>query len=871
MSRSIPAAIASVVLVAVVVARARAGDAAPRMLSVDHASIVSRGDLHYDKPAQRSEEGMPIGNGRTGTLVWTTPAALRMQINRVDVFGVDSTTHSFPRPHTEYASGCGYVDVQFDDDVLAGDQFKQDLSIYDGVMSVAGNGVSARVLAANDRDVIAIEIDDRRSQPRPINIDLRMLRYGQQYIRGTANDFARQHASVVQTNAHTATSKMDIRDGRVVLTQEFREAEFYDASAVVIGVIGRDAKASYYNESTVRLAAPAGGGKFTVLIASAASFDPKEDVAAAAVKQLDGVGDFEKLLASHQKWWHDFWSKSFVRLHSDDGDADYVAANYAYFLYVMASSSRGGNYPPRFGGMIWYTNGDMRAWGSQYWWANQSCYFNGLSPTNHFELMDPMFAMYSKMYDACATAAKQQWGSQGIWIPETTFFNGPDQLPDDIAAEMQDLYLLRKPWKDRSQKFIDYAQTVQSFNSRWNWISQNGKWELGRWIAEDKGAPPFGHVTHIFGTTAKIAKLYWQRYEYTQDVAWLRDRAYPMVKGAVEFYRNFPNLKKEADGKYHINHTNSNEPAWGVRDSDEDMSAMHGIVGPCIRASEILGFDASMRTTWQEFLQNLAPIPTSDLHDALKPENYDGPPIWVKGLHPAAKEAVGGPDSNTSPEFDFELCTLESTDERLRAIANATFDRAFRGNPIGPETHVATLSRLPISAAMLGRAEAVRYLLPSQLRAEDAARNNAPGVMRNRMSLREGPGATDCQRLGRVAEALHLALLQSSPARPGGEAVIRIAPALPKQWDADFTLLARGNFLVTASIDKGLVRGVEIESRSGGECRIRNPWLDKPLALYVNGQKSREVSDSILKIPTSKGDVLTLLPAGTKPVQKRAA
>ena len=28
-------------------------------------------------------------------------------------------------------------------------------------------------------------------------------------------------------------------------------------------------------------------------------------------------------------------------------------------------------------------------------------------------------------------------------------------------------------------------------------------------------------------------------------------------------------FRKDADGKYHIHHTNSNEPAWGVRDSDE--------------------------------------------------------------------------------------------------------------------------------------------------------------------------------------------------------------------------------------------------------------------------------------------------------------
>ena len=63
---------------------------------------------------------------------------------------------------------------------------------------------------------------------------------------------------------------------------------------------------------------------------------------------------------------------------------------------------------------------------------------------------------------ACATAARQQWGSRGIWIPETTHFSGPDVLPDDIAAEMQDLYLLRKPWAQRSERFQRYTETVQS-------------------------------------------------------------------------------------------------------------------------------------------------------------------------------------------------------------------------------------------------------------------------------------------------------------------------------------------------------------------------------------------------------------------------
>ena len=46
-------------------------------------------------------------------------------------------------------------------------------------------------------------------------------------------------------------------------------------------------------------------------------------------------------------------------MHSADGQADFVEQNYTYFLYLMGSTSRG-SFMPRFGGMLFYTNGDMR-------------------------------------------------------------------------------------------------------------------------------------------------------------------------------------------------------------------------------------------------------------------------------------------------------------------------------------------------------------------------------------------------------------------------------------------------------------------------------------------------------------------------------
>jgi hypothetical protein len=83
---------------AICLATFAAGSAfAQGLVKIDRQRQIARADLDYTTPASRSEEGMPLGNGRMGTLVWTTPSAIRLQVNRVDVHAMDSTTCSFPR------------------------------------------------------------------------------------------------------------------------------------------------------------------------------------------------------------------------------------------------------------------------------------------------------------------------------------------------------------------------------------------------------------------------------------------------------------------------------------------------------------------------------------------------------------------------------------------------------------------------------------------------------------------------------------------------------------------------------------------------------------------------------------------------------
>jgi hypothetical protein len=241
-------------------------------------AIVSRADRIYTTPVARGE-GIPIGNGRLGAVVWTTPRALKFQINRGDIPPIDLEL-----------AGSGA-------DVFIVGGTNQRLSIYEGLIDVKAVGVHARMVAWPERDVIAIEVDDRRAAPEPIQINI-------------------------------TASQIAAKDGRIVLTQNFQEGAHRAKSAVAIALLGRRTLTRVSNETEGRIVSPGERGRMVILIASAATLDPGQDVAAMALGNLDAAAakSFDDLAGDTAEWWYDFWQNSTIALNSADG---------TYNLYLM--------------------------------------------------------------------------------------------------------------------------------------------------------------------------------------------------------------------------------------------------------------------------------------------------------------------------------------------------------------------------------------------------------------------------------------------------------------------------------------------------------------------------------------------------------
>jgi hypothetical protein len=211
-----------------------------------------------------------------------------LQINRVDIPPID----------LELARSSG--------DVFTRDGTHQRLSVYEGLLDVRAAGVNVRILAWHERDVIAIEVDDRREVPEPIQIDLRVPR-----------------------PAITA------RDGRILLTQNVQEGGRRASSAVAIALLGRRTFTRVATETEARIVSPGERGRVVILIASATTLDSGQDVAAMALRNLDTAAakSFDDLAGDTAEWWYDFWQHSAI-------DVDSVDRTYNLYLMRAMGSTR---------------------------------------------------------------------------------------------------------------------------------------------------------------------------------------------------------------------------------------------------------------------------------------------------------------------------------------------------------------------------------------------------------------------------------------------------------------------------------------------------------------------------------------------------
>lgn len=779
-------------------------------------NYLSKHDVVYQTPAYEGFEGFPLGNGDLGGMVWNTHTGIEVQINKNDLFDQaheeDRATLRGGARLTVDLGAPGYEWIYLDD-------FEGRLSLQQAEVSLHSKTpfLESQINSwvAPQKNVWAFQIKSKSlghlSEGTKLRVSLE--RWGSRAFPGWYGYFSKN------TKSGIGNTKTLLEGNDLVLEESLDGLQF----SVVVRAVGEKMMPEIISSNRLEFNSlgKVSDRELTLIVAvvtSNESNDPTQE----AIRLLD---DFESQTVTkekelHRDWWSKFWAQSFVHLPDD-----YIENMYYLRRYLMASSSQG-KFPVVFNGGLWTWNHDIRNWVTPHHWNTQQQYW-GLCSQNDCELMLPYLNTYFDLMPKAEAHAKKRGAENSIlWAEAHDFFG--------------------------SMTFWDRDDMLNNFTP-----------------------------------ASQIAGLFWEYFQYTSDTSFLAEKAYPFMKKAAELYVQkvqWDSLKNE----YFIfpSQPYENPRSNNLRNPVTDRNVIVSNFTNCIHAAKLLHTDQDKINQWQHILDHLWPIPYQQVPDqgeviahAWRPDGSIFPKIEERGRWLSHMSA------STSSVFPANLVGLDQKNSReFDAMVNMINHRSPDINAISPEPIVA--ARLGMGDHVVGMMQTgIRRLqhfpqglfynidhwynlsiyMDSLKRPEITAqrdyiydeRSQYPNKLPAKPFIQAG---LETQSI--YGAAINEMLIQSS------EGKIRLFPAVPKDWETSFTLLARGAFLVSSELKKdGTIPGVHIQSFKGTRCELVNPWPESEISIVnLNSPKSKvkfEVTENeVIVFQTSPGHHYLIAPKG---------
>ena len=325
----------------------------------------------------------------------------------------------------------------------------------------------------------------------------------------------------------------------------------------------------------------------------------------------------------------------------------------------------------------------------------------------------------------------------------------------------------------------------------------------------------------------------WSQYRYSMDDAMLREKVYPLLRRAINFYLHL--VEQDPSGKFGLPPTYS--PEAGVfADCNFDLALFKWGCHTLLKASKRLNIDDPLIPRWKEVVEGLPDYPADQHGFMLGRDNSS----LANHQH----------FSNLLMIYPLHLVNIEQ--EGTADVLRRSFDRARSTAGPGQRQAMVQAHAGPIGAAIGFGEDALDCLKRLQ------------GDLYPNGLWYESPCIEATLATATIVQDM---LLQSwsDPAKDES-GPIRIFPAVPAAWqDVEFRdLRAEGAFLVSAKRRGGRTEWVRIKSLAGEPCRVR-PGLDGEVRIISDRKHHlQSLSAGVYGVDLKKGEEILLRTDATR-------
>jgi alpha-L-fucosidase 2 len=805
---------------------------------------ISQYDLAYLSPPIDPMQGIPLGNGDIGVLVWCEESKIIAVVNKSDLWD-DATFgpfHNHSGKEEDYSTtqrhACRIIiDFKFpvfNTFYLSG--FKGKLNLADASLSIEAispfGKVSLKAFVDHKSGVLFYELGSDLNEDVPV--DIVVERFGSRNFSHWFSQINRD-ASIGLSGTEAIAD-----DNNVYITQKLTGGTFAAGGSV----IKNDNLIVKYSREHSRSAVIqlTGARQKNVQLAFSVTSPVDIDAVSEVRNKLSSIHEkgIEPFRRSNEEIWKGIWNRSFM----DYGD-DYLN-NLWYLTMYYLNASQGGKYPGRFINGLWGWSRDVQNW-NFYFHQNQQELYWPLNAAGFHELVSPYLDYRFNSLPQAKKDAKEFLHANGAFFSDVTERRGYNSSGEkdnhtpvaEIALDFWRQYRYtgdKNFLKDKALPFIlEAARFFESLLVKETDGLYHAKEGTGYegWIKLKDGLTELVYARVIFTTALEAlkvadtdlpeAKKWREIVSCLAPLPVIKQDETTIVKDGTGFKLNRGFFKGETSPSNEIM-----AAGWGIKENKwlnvyypADDTIRYGLnlldgIFPTVPCSPV--FPSGLIGLTQKGSVLFDQMTTTSLLYGSEGTGWDPVPIVLARLGLARELAAD----------------LERFPGRWQIYCNGWGHWGLEYEVYGKDYHNITKD-----AECFFRTYEVR----------DVASNE-------KLPLRMWPlRHTSMEAMSVLATAMNESLLQSY------DGILRIAPAFPANKTGRFTLHAVGGFIVSSEIKSGEVLWISIKSLFGNPCKLELPWR-KAVVQSTLKKNSQTISGNIVEIKTKANEIIMILPEG---------